>query len=215
MTHTYAAIGSTYAGDVSGALGHAAAIMAIAESISDPRVSTYGLMTRASVLAPGGRHDEALESVNAALQLAPEPSSRAYASAALGYVYLEMGEAAHSAALLERAVTTFEAFQLRPWVGLYGGYLADARRLIGNLAGARTAADHALRVATSCGHPFSLGWSIRSLGRVATAEGETNVARGHLEKARGIFSAMGAALELERTVRELNSLKDVGHRGAR
>lgn len=185
-------------GDTEPALEAAEATRRIGGEISDPRVATYGTLVKGYAYASAGAHEASRSLCEESVRLAPERISRAYASAILGYSHLAAGDAGRAIGLLEEVVESFAQFPFPQWEGLFGAKLAEARLCLGDLAGARIAAEHAVEVTEACGFRFGAGWARRTLGKVATREGRLDEASKDLDRAREIFTGLGAKLELAR-----------------
>ena len=207
MAHCYQAINLIQAGDIQTALEAGDATIAVGESIPDPRVVAYGSFAKGWAHAAAGYQEAALRECQQSLQLAPDAASRAYASAFLGYSYLAKGEAAQAIGLLEQAVSNCNAFHFPPWEGLFGAKVAEARLLLGDIAGARNAAERSRDLTIKCGYRYGTGWAYRALARVAHAEGLNGEAKDLLEQARTIFAEIGSAIELQQTMQDLREVK--------
>ena len=105
--------------------------------------------------------------------------------------------------LLEEAVSNFGAFHFPPFEGLFSAKLAEARLLLGNISGARKAAERSRDLTISCGCRYGTGWAFRALARVARVEGSNVEGDDLLLQAQTIFSEIGASIELQRTTQSL------------
>lgn len=172
---------------------------AIGETISDPRIQTYGTFTTGWITAMIGDWNTAIDVCQRSLQGAPDPASTAYASAFLGYAYLEQGNAAQALPLLDQAVQRFAQFRFPQFEGWFTALLAEAHRCSGQLEAARELAQRALEIVRSVPYWFGVGWAQRSLGRIAQAAGAPANAEALLQEAVETFAAMPAPFELGRT----------------
>ena len=108
-------------------------------------------------LAMIGEWDAAIDACQRSLQHAPDTASHAYASAFLGYAYLEQGDAVQALPLLEQAVQRFVQFQFRPFAGWFMALLAEAYRCTQRLETAQESAQRGLAVARAAHHGYGGG----------------------------------------------------------
>jgi class 3 adenylate cyclase/tetratricopeptide (TPR) repeat protein len=130
---------------------------AIGEAIDDPRLQTYAAFCTGWFLAMIGEWGAAIDACQRSLQHAPDTASHAYASAFLGYAYLEQGDAVQALPLLEQAVQRFVQFQFRPFAGWFMALLAEAYRCTQQLETAQESAQRGLAVARAAHHGYR--WS--------------------------------------------------------
>jgi len=184
----------------------------IGETISDPRIQTYATFTIGWIRAMVGDCETAIEVCQSSLRSAPDPTSTAYASAFLGYAYLEQGNAIQALPLLDEAVQRFTQFRFPPFEGWYTVLLAEAHRCSGQLDSARELAQRGLEIVRSIPYWFGVGWAQRSLGRIALAAGALSEAEAFLRKAAETFAAMPAPFELGRSRLDLAALARIQNR---
>ena len=204
----YCFLGFNYilTGDFTLALEAEAQTRAIGETISDPRIQTYGTFTTGWITAMIGDWNTAIEVCQRSLQGAPDPASTAYASAFLGYAYMEQGNADQALPLLDQAVQRFAQFRFPQFEGWFTALLAEAHRCAGQLDTARELAQRALEIVRSVPYWFGVGWAQRSLGRIALAADAPAEAEALLEEAFETFAAMPTPFELGRTRLDLAAL---------
>jgi class 3 adenylate cyclase len=202
MAFFYVAMNFIEAGDTQAALEASESTIAVGESIPDPRVIAYGRFVRGWAYAASGDHEAAVRECEESLRRAPDATSRAYASAFLGYSNLVRGDATRANDLLEEAVRNFHMFHFPPFEGLFAAKLAQVRLLLGDVDGARAAAERSRSLTTSCGYRYGTGWACRVMAHVALAEGRQAEAGELLGQATSIFDEVGAAIELRRTLQD-------------
>jgi class 3 adenylate cyclase/tetratricopeptide (TPR) repeat protein len=198
MTHFYQGMVDISIGRFASAIDGADVVVAIGESCGDARLQTYGRFLRGWALANQGDHRRAQVECRQAVALAPDPTSRAYATSFLAYCYLEEGEPGMALPALIKAVDAIQAVKVGPWVGYFMAMLSEAQRLTGNRDVAAAMAERAIEAATALYYPLGLGWAQRA-GAKAVWTTDPNEGECRLENAIATFEAMGAAFEAART----------------
>lgn len=195
----YLGLNHLFLGDFDLALEAEARVRAIGEELGDPRLLSFADLATGMVLTARGEAESALAACRRSLAAAPDPVSRAYAAAHLGYAHLERGD--HSDALrhLEEAVEQIGRFGVRQWEGYFTTLLGEAHLAAGNHARAEELVRRGLELTREAGNRFGVGWAERALGRTAGARGASEEAEGHLADALATFGAIGGACEAART----------------
>ncbi len=212
----YCFLGFNYmlSGDFRLALEAEARTQQIGEAISDPRIQTYATFSIGWFTAMMGEWDEAITVCSRSLERAPDPASTAYASAFLGYAYLEKGDAMQALPLLDKAVQIFAQFHFPQFEGWFTVLLAEAHRCTQQLETARQFAERGLAIVKSVPYWLGVGWAQRTLGRIALATAASDEANTLLEQAFDTFAAMPMPFELGRTHLDLAFLAcSRGHHG--
>jgi class 3 adenylate cyclase/tetratricopeptide (TPR) repeat protein len=179
---------------------------AIGEAIDDPRLQTYAAFCTGWFSAMIGEWDAAIKACQRSIQGAPDTASKAYASAFLGYAYLEQGDAIQALPLLEQAVQRFVQFQFRPFAGWFTALLAEAYRCTQRLEKAQELAQRGLDTARAAHHGYGVGWAQRALGRVAQDRGLRTEAAISLQEALQTFVAIQMPFETARSHLDLAAL---------
>jgi class 3 adenylate cyclase/tetratricopeptide (TPR) repeat protein len=172
---------------------------AIGEAIDDPRLQTYAAFCTGWFSAMIGEWGAAIEACQRSLQRAPDTASKAYASAFLGYAYLEQGDIMQALPLLEQAVQRFVQFQFRPFAGWFMALLAEAYRCTQRLDQAQESAQQGLDIARAAHHGYGIGWAQRALGRAAQDRGLRTEAASYLQEALQTFVSIQMPFEAGRS----------------
>src|SRR5712691_6522923 len=153
-----------------------------------------------------GEWDAAIKACQRSIQGAPDTASKAYASAFLGYAYLEQGDAIQALPLLEQAVQRFVQFQFRPFACWFTALLAEAYRCTQQFETAQELAQRGLDIARAAHHGYGVGWALRALGRVAQARGLCTEAAIYLHEALQAFVSIQMPFETGRSHLDLAAL---------
>ncbi len=186
-------------GRASEALAVAARTFGIGVAIDDRRLRSYAKYVRGWALSIIGDHQAAVRECEESLELAPDPSSRTFATGYLGQVYVEAGRFARAPDLLREAGTACHAFPALQFASLFDAALSEAWRQIGDMDEAREAALRALRAGGDVRFRYGTGLAERALGRLDLTAGDTTQARKRLERALGHFTRCSAYFERART----------------
>ena len=213
MAHFYVAMNHLLIGRFDDALTALRRAQAVGESIADPRLQTYAAFTTGWIAAMRGDWDAAVEACERGRKLAPDPVSRVYASAFLGFAHVERGEPTEAIVLLEQVVRDLQRFGLPQWGGLCSSSLAEAYRLNGEIAVARDLAQRGIEITRRAQYWFGVGYGQRVLSRIAEASSALDEAEGHLTDALRTYESIAAEFELGRTHLELAGL--AGRQGER
>jgi len=199
MTHFYVGLNYMSIGRFELALEILARCHTIGETIGDPRLQSYAAWITGWVYALRGEWEAAIDESQRSLKRAPDLVSAAYASAFLGYAYLEKGDGAQAIPLLEQAVQQLGQFGFRQFQGWFLTLLGEAYLLDARIAEARDLALQGLDITRDAKYWVGVGWSQRALGRIAQASGAHSEAKSHFNEALDTFSSIAARFEVGRT----------------
>ncbi len=199
LSHWVLAMNHLLLGEVAAALRAVAEAEAIGNAIDDPRLRSMAASAMGWALAARGDSNAAIEACRRAGELSRDPVAGAAAFQALGYAYLEGGDAAAARAPLEEAARQLIGFGMHQSAARSLAFLGDACLASGELARADEVAARAVTKSRESGAPWALAWAERTRGRVARARGSMEEARRQLEGALAAFTAMEARLEAART----------------
>jgi len=203
MTDFYLGMVQILAADFGPALESSDRAYRIGAMISDKRLQAYGRFLRGWVLATRGDTDAAEQVCQEAIDLAPDATSKAYASCFLGYAYLEAGKAGLARPLLNQAVADFVAFQFRPFEGWFRALLAESQREEDETDHAFTFAQDGLDITAEARYAWGQGWAQRVLGRLAAQQDDADRAEVWLRTALHTFERISARNEIARTLSDL------------
>ncbi len=196
-------------GEFEAALDAEGRAQAIAEA-AHPRLTTWnarllGLTAWCTglIYASIGESEAGIDVCRRSLELSLDPVNLASASGALGFAYLEQGDAVRAVPLLERAVEELRTFGSRDTIGWFTTFLGEAYLASGQLERARNLSAEGARTTGAAGYRFGLGWAQRALGRIAFAGGRYAEAAEHLGQAAETFGSMRARFEMARTQLDL------------
>jgi tetratricopeptide (TPR) repeat protein len=139
----------------------------------------------------------------AALNRAPDPTSRAYSQGFLAYSFLEQGDVARALPQLEQASEEISRIGFRPFVALFLAYLSEALRAARNAERAMQAAREGIEAAKRFRYPFGEAWAHRALGRALVAAARVDEGYREIAAAAEMFQAMGSQYETDRCQRQL------------
>jgi tetratricopeptide (TPR) repeat protein len=195
----YLGLNHLFMGDFDPALEAEARVRAIGEELGDPRLQSFADLATGMVLTARGEAEPAVAACRRSLSAAPDPVSRAYATAHLGYAHLERGDHGDALRHLEDAVEQIGRFGVRQWEGYFMTLLGEVHLAAGNRARAEELVRQGLALTREAGNRFGVGWAERALGRTASARGAPEEAERHLAEALATFGAIGSACEAART----------------
>jgi DNA-binding SARP family transcriptional activator/tetratricopeptide (TPR) repeat protein len=198
MAHWVLAVHLLHLGRFGPALEALARVGAIAETLHEPRLVSFGAVV-GLVRASLGEWQEAVRHCERALACSTDAVSRAIALSALGYSCIQGGDAPRAIAALEEGLVEARRLALRSTEARYAGYLSDAHLLAGHVDRAREAAEQAREVSQAIGHLWAEAWAERALGRAAHAAGDAPGAEKHLRTALSGFDAVDGRFEVGRT----------------
>ncbi|MEO5882774.1 MAG: AAA family ATPase [Caldimonas sp.] len=196
MSRFYLGMLYVQTGECEAACREGSLVIEAGRALGDPRLQSYGLFLRSWALADANDAD-AVSEAESAVAMAPDPTSRCYSSCFLAYAHLRAGHLHEAMRRLEEAVASIEQIGFRPFESLFLAYLAEAQRLLGDVASARQSAERAIKVAERWSYPLGEAWARRSLGRIESDDA-AGADEGLLQSAERIFQAIGARHELAR-----------------
>jgi tetratricopeptide (TPR) repeat protein len=183
-----AAFADAELGDITDALADAADASAEFEALGDQWGRAMALIAKGAALRGSGRHQEAIEDLQQAVEMseaAVHPVTAALALGVLGYCRLDVGDADGARAAAERAITTLTDMDLEPsaLVGLHV-LLAQSLRSLGRI----DEAIPLLHEAQGCLDASLLFPRRQALAHLAGAMRESGDASGALTVARQAFA---------------------------
>ena len=215
MTHFYVGLNYLTIGRFDLALEAEARCHTIGETIGDPRLQSYAAWITGWVYALTGEWEAGIQVSQQSLKLAPDLVSATYASAFLGYAYLEQGDGVRAIPLLAQAVQQLGQFGFRQFQGWLTTLLGEPYLLHGALEKARDLVIRGMDIARDAKYWYGVGWAQRALGRIAQASGALSEATAHLNEALDTFTSIQARFEVGRTHLDLAALAHVeGNREA-
>jgi DNA-binding NtrC family response regulator/tetratricopeptide (TPR) repeat protein len=206
MAHWIAGINHALMGEFEPALDAEAQAQAVATAIADPRLQTYAAFATGWIHTMRGEWEAAIAACQQALERSPLPLSTARALGYLGLAYLEQGDPSQAIPLLEGSVRELGQQRFRQLEGWFTTLLGDANLLTGDVARAQELATRGLEITSDVGYRYGVGWTQRTLGRIARARGAGSEAETRLREALDTFAGMQARFEVGRTHLELAAL---------
>ncbi len=192
------AVNCVMAGALDAALDASTQEDGVGQAAQWPRLRALAGYATAWALALRGDADLAVETARQSLELARDPMATGLVSGALGFAYLERGDA-ESTATLARVVDLLRSGQYRNGEARHLALLSEAHLLDHDATAARETAARALALSQAAGMPFNIGMAQRAIGRIARADGDLDVAERHLTEALETFAACSAMFEAART----------------
>jgi tetratricopeptide (TPR) repeat protein len=180
-----------------------AAANAIAESTGQPPLQAVVAWCTGIIQAARGDADASIQACRRGVDRVRDPLNRAITTGWLGYTLMEKGDAGEAIAKLDHVTRLLGQFGYRPLQAWFLAFLAEARRLEGQLDLARETARQSLQIAGDAQVRVAEGWASLALGRIAIDAGAHAEAEAHLEAARASFEAVHSRYELARTHMEL------------
>ena len=193
----------SYRGQFTQALAMEARAQALAQTLADRRLASYAAWTTGFIHTLAGSLDAAVPACRLSVDLALDPLNRMTAQGMLALAHVARGESALAQVELAEATPLALKFGIPQLHGLFLTFGGEAALQQGDLAAARQLATQGEAITRLAGYAYGQGWSLRVLGRIARAEGDTAAARAALAQALATFDAMGAPFETERTRTEL------------
>jgi len=178
----------------------------IGECFKEKRLLAYSGFLNCWIKSSQEHYTEAMNYGEQALELAPDPTSKAYVSAFLGYAHLEAGQYSLATPLLQKAVTDFANFQFRPFEGWFLVLLSESLIGQGATVDAAKLCHRGLAITREVRYAYGLGWALRCLSRIEKQRGNADNAAQNLRNAAEVFKRIQANFELTRTLRDLSSL---------
>src|SRR5262249_49271283 len=140
--------------------------------------------------ATRGDQDAGIEACRRSVERSRDFNSRLAAIGWLGYAYLENGEGAEAARLLEWAVEQLRQAGYTAVVSWFLGWWSEALRLTGQVQKARSVATEGLDLASAGPYLYGVGFARRTLGRLARDAGDDAGAEDQLRGALDAFVAV-------------------------
>ena len=203
MTEFYVGMVHLTIGDFDSALQATDNVRLIGDRTGDKRLQAYGGFLNGWIRATLRQFELAVKILDEALATAPDPTSKSYVSAFLGYVYMENGDHQLATPLLRKAVEDFVAFQFRPFEGWFRVLLAESLRQEGETEEALVFAREGMDITREVRYAYGIGWAQRCLGRLADHSDNQEKVETYLRAAIATFEELGARFELARTLEEL------------
>jgi class 3 adenylate cyclase/tetratricopeptide (TPR) repeat protein len=208
LGQSYWAVGVNYCfmGEFEAALEAQRQAHAVGEAHGDPRVQTYADWASGWAYASCGDWEAGIEACQRSLARSRDAVNTAAATGFLGYAYLEKGDAAQAARLLEQGAQQFRQFGYKAVLSWFDGWLSEALRASGQTEKARDVALESLEIARDINSLYASGWARRVLGRIAQAQGAISEAEAQLEEALDDFVRVHSRFEAGRTHLDLVEL---------
>ena len=184
-------------GEFDAAIEAEARMETIAESIGDAGRQATAAWTRGLIQATRGDAEAARLSAERGLAHSPDLANRASAGAIVAMIEAEAGDPSGAIPRLEQAVGDLERFRIRQVTVML--FLAEAYRLAGRMAEAREVAGRTREMSAAVSFPWATATAERTLGRIALAGRDLDLARVHLRAAFRMFAAIPAPFEVART----------------
>ena len=210
MSHFYVGMVHISRGAFEKAMAAAEQTIALGKRIADKRLQAYGRFLAGWIRATQRDTETALGDCKEALELAPDATSKAYASSFIGYAYLEARDYPRASALLRNAVRDYGGFQFKPFEGWFRALLAESLWPQDETQEALNLASDGLRIAKDSRFGFGQGWAERCLGRIAAKTNHLRESEAHLRDAVATFEKIGARFELARTLDESAAIQSRG-----
>jgi class 3 adenylate cyclase/tetratricopeptide (TPR) repeat protein len=198
MSEFYQGMVEITRGDATAAIGCADRALQLGNDTEDARLIAYALFLRGWARSMSGDAVAGISDCAAALNRAPDPTSRAYSQGFLAYSYLEQGEIARALPQLEQASEQISRIGFRPFDGLFLAYLSEALRAARQVERAMQVAREGIEAAKRFHYPFGEAWAHRALGRALVAAARIDEGRDEIAIAAGMFESMGSQYESDR-----------------
>ena len=206
MTEFYVGMVYIILGDFRNAEKAARTVSEIGARFKEKRLLAYSGFLNSWVKSSQELYEEAIINCEQALEIAPDPTSKAYVSAFLGYAHLEAGQYSLATPLLRKAAKDFKNFQFRPFEGWFLVLLSESLLGQGATGDAAKFCHQGLNITSEVRYAYGLGWALRCLGRIEKQIGNINNTEQNLRSAAEVFEGIHAEFELARTLRDLSSL---------
>jgi tetratricopeptide (TPR) repeat protein len=217
LGQSYWAVGLNYTfmGECEPAMEAVTRAHVIAEAIGNTRLQTYAMWAIGWVYATRGDWQARVAACQHSLERSVDPINTACALAFMGYAYLEKGDPGHAIPMLVQSIEECIQVQYRGLQAWFAAWLSDAYLLNQQIEQAHNTALQGLDIARDVKNGYGIGWTTRTLGRIAQARGSFTEATGHLQEALATFTSIQSKLEVGRTHLDLASLAHAqGHQEA-
>ena len=163
---------------------------AIGETIGDPRILCYAGWSKGVAATFSGDWKTGIAACQESLARSPDPVNTAVAMMSLGEAYRTKGDAAAAIHWLEQSVESMSRFGFRSMQSWSQALLAEAHRMLDNLARARELASQALDISQDIKYWYGVGVAQHTLGRIALSEGSLADAERFLHEAQQTFATI-------------------------
>jgi len=191
-----------HVGEFAPALAALEQVCALGDALGDTSLQAFGAHRACRVLAVIGEYASAVSKGRHAVEIAPDPVSRAYALGHLGTAYVEAGEASPAIAALEESIAQLRRLSAggyrRQIDGFLIGHLSEAYLLTGDVDQAAALGEEAHRISMEGKYRVAMAYAERLLGMVARARGALAEAREHLESALDLFASVDTRFQVAR-----------------
>ncbi|HUG35990.1 MAG TPA: hypothetical protein VML54_03510, partial [Candidatus Limnocylindrales bacterium] len=147
----------------------------------------------------------AITACKRAVDLAPDPVSKASAIGWLGAAHVENEDASRAIPLLEDAIGRLQGlsgtggYRYRQIDGVFRALLCECYLARGDVEHARAIGDLALDISRTGGWAVAIGYAERAVGRLALATGQLDDAEAALERAGRTFADVEARAQVARS----------------
>jgi tetratricopeptide (TPR) repeat protein len=190
LSHWISGITYAFWGELMSAWEPIASTQAIGETIGDPRILCYAGWSKGVAASLSGDWETAIAACQESLARSPDPVNTAIAMMSLGEAYRTKGDATVAVHWLEQSVESLSRFGFRAMQSWNQALLAEAHRMLDNLAQARELASQALKISQDNKYWFGIGTAQQTLGRIALSEGSLADAEGFLQEAQQTFATI-------------------------
>ncbi len=190
LSHWIAGITYAFWGELMSAWEPIASTQAIGETIGDPRILCYAGWSKGVAANLSGDWETGIAACQESLARSPDPVNTAIAMMSLGEAYRTKGDATVAMHWLEQSVESFSRFGFRAMQSWNQALLAEAHRMLDNLAQARELASQALDISQDNKYWFGIGSAQQTLGRIALSEGSLAAAEQFLHEAQQTFATI-------------------------
>jgi DNA-binding SARP family transcriptional activator len=200
--HRWLAWNLLHLGEFPAALASVEQVCAIGEALGDTSLQALGAHSLCRVRAVMGEHAAAVASGRRAVEIAPDPVSRAYALGHLGTAYVEGGDVNEAIATIEESVAQLQRLSARGFRRQIDGFLiahlSEAYLLKGDVDKAGELAEEALHVSTEGKWSVAMAYAERARGLAARARGALSEALEHLGRALELFASVDTRFQVAR-----------------
>jgi class 3 adenylate cyclase/tetratricopeptide (TPR) repeat protein len=198
MSEFYQGMVEITRGNAPAAIGCADRALQVANRTEDARLIAYALFLRGWARSMSGDAVEGTSDCAAALNGAPDPTSRAYSRGFLAYSYLEQGDIARALPQLEQASEEIARIGFRPFECLFLAYLSEGLRGARDFERATRVAEEGIEAAKRFRYPLGEAWARRALGRALVAAARVDEGHREIATAAQMFQSLGSQYEADR-----------------
>ena len=146
-----------------------------------------------------GQWQAGIDSCQRGLERSQDPLNTAVAMGFLGYAQLAKGDVAAAIPTLRESVERLRGTGMQQILGWFSVFLGEAHLAASELREAREVASQGLEVTVEAEFRYGVGLAHQTLGRIALAAGESEVATVELGEALAIFEDLEVPFEVGRT----------------